>query len=533
MIICSFKQLLRIGIISTALSSTAYAAVDNEAPTKPGDLTANPTSESTIALNWLASTDNRRVRQYKIYVNGVTIDTTGNLNYEITGLQAETLYEIDVSATDGRNESFLASTSTSTLAGSSSPEPDQPSSTGNGKGKGKNKPKIEEPPTEEPPTEEPPIEEPPTEEPPTEEPPTEEPPTEEPPTEEPPTTTGVPAGWKVVFNDEFDGYGDVDVDSENKLWRFEGMDDGLHRAGNSGMDEFGNTDVPSWQSPKGKRWSAWYNHYQKDNAYRSDGNLVMQGLSSGEADPTRPNDYYDNGILTQYGSSKLYTAWLDTWARKWDESQKKHITDPASPGKSFKYGYFETRVNFSQMITPGFRLSMWLMPASSDADGQNLVVSNAYDEDGNNGVEIDIFEYEWINTAYENHIQLSLHGGSAGSSATSFDASTIGLELHQGYHTIGFLWQADKLVWTIDGIVAKTVTDPDLIPDVYSYFIISREMNSGVKRSGHDNVEANDALEVLPYRPRDPGLFAQNIWEFRDRIATDRALVDYVRIWQP
>ena len=95
------------------------------------------------------------------------------------------------------------------------------------------------------------------------------------------------------------------------------------------------------------------------------------------------------------------------------------------------------------------------------------------------------------------------------------------------------MWQEDKIVWSLDGQVVKTVLNESLIPDVYSYLILSREMNSGVKTQGIDIIEDGDVLEQLPYRPRDPGLYAQNVWEFRDRLATDQALVDYVRVWQP
>jgi hypothetical protein len=58
-------------------------------------------------------------------------------------------------------------------------------------------------------------------------------------------------------------------------------------------------------------------------------------------------------------------------------------------------------------------------------------------------------------------------------------------------------------------------------------------MNSGVKNPDLDNIEPTDMLEEWPYIPRDAGLYAKNIWEYRDRIITDRAVVDYIRVWQP
>ncbi len=510
--------LARIVLFTTLTLSTVTASLANEPPTKPPNLTGIAVSDTVVELTWGASTDDKRVKNYRIYVDGARIATTRSQKYSVGNLVSNTLYEFGVEANDGAAVSFLANVSVTTLTSPTEEEaPTEPAPIVC-KGQNKKLPECKEPPVEEPPAEEPPAEE---------------PPAEEPPAEEPPISSGVPAGWKIVFEDNFDGFGDIDTSSDNKLWRFETMDDPLHRAGNTGMDEFGSTEVESWRSPLGKRWSGWYNGYNKDNAYRSDGMLVMQGLATNEIDPTRPIDYFDNGVLTQYGSGKLYTAWLDTWSRKYDLELNKQIVDPDSPNKTFKYGYFESRVNFSEMVTPGFRLSMWLMPATSDAEGQNLVENKAYDSSGDNGVEVDIFEYEWIGDNQENRIQMSIHGGAAGGSSTNFDTSALNIALHEGWHTIGLLWLADRLVWSIDGTVVHVVTDTSLIPDVYSYMILSREMNSGVKAQGIDAIETGDALEELPYRPRDPGLYAQNIWEFRDRIAIDRALVDYIRVWQP
>jgi len=318
--------------------------------------------------------------------------------------------------------------------------------------------------------------------------------------------SGVPAGWNLVFDENFDGTGDLDVTSEDRNWRFETMSDGLHRAGNSGINERGDV-VQHWASPRGKRWSAWYNGFHDANAYREDGNLIMGGVVTNEPDPTRPIDYFDRGVLTQYGSGKLYTSWIDTFARKWVGPGGRHIVDPASPGKAWRYGYFEVRVNFSEMITPGFRLSTWLMPASRDAASENLVIDRAYDADGNNGVEIDLFEYENASARAGGLINLALQGGAAGHDAMIYDAAAAGVNLREGYHNIGILWPQDSLAWYLNGVEIKVITDPDLIPDVYSYLIISREMNSGVKNPNIEPTESSDVLQALPFRPRDPGLF--------------------------
>lgn len=502
-------------------STTAWA--DSEPPTAPSNFTAVAISSSEIQLSWDPSTDNRRVSHYVLHRDGSSIATTKKTSLNDRGLQAETEYLYEIVASDGRNLSAVASFTLSTLEAGATDDTD--AETGKpGKGNGKKKPGDEDP--ADPDTGDP--TDPGTGDP--TDPDTGDP--TDPGGDNPPPSAGVPDGWQLVFNDDFDGSGDLDVTSTGRNWRFETMDDGLHRAGNTGQDANGNATV-DWDSVRGKRWSAWYDRYNDANTYRDNGVLVMGGTNSGETDPTRPIDYVDDGVPTAYGSSKLYTSWIDTFSRKWVGPGNEHAVDPASPAKSFKYGYFEARVSFAQMMTPGFRFSIWLMPASIDAEGQNLVVSNAYDSDGNNGVEIDLFEYEWISTDYESRIHLALLGGAAGSSTLTYDASQLGIDLHDGYHTLGLLWTAEKLVWSINGVAIKEITNIDLIPDVYSYLIMSREMNSGVKRPGIDNVDSTDMVEEWPYIPRDPGLYAKNVWEFRDRIALDQALVDYVRIWQP
>lgn len=486
----------------------------NTPPSAPSNLTATVLSPTSVELNWDASIDDKEVKRYRIFHDQTKVGKTRDTNLTLEKLDENTLYQFYVEASDEADaRSELASIIVNTSGINNAAAPVEQDETGassendlctdNVEDK-RNNTCIEVRTT-------PDI------------------------TDAADTITlnGPPENWQIVFEDHFDGSGDIDTQSAAKKWRFETMQGSLHRAGNSGMDELGNTDVPDWRSPRGKRWSAWYDKYNEDNAYRTNGMLALQGLMSDEPDPTRPNDYMQNGELVSFGDSKLYTTWLDTWARVYDQDTNSHISDPDSPKRIFKYGYFETRINFSEMITPGFRVSMWLMPAAQDAEGTILVESLAYDDNGDNGVEIDIFEYEWISPENENRIQLSLLGGAAGKSGTNVDVSKYNIALHEGFHTIGLLWEADKLVWSIDGQVVKTVTDSALIPDVYSYLILSREMNSGVKSALTDSPSTDSVLESFPHRPRDPGLYAKNVWLYRDRLALDRALIDYVRIWQP
>lgn len=472
-------------------------------PGAPTNLIAIPVSDNEIRLSWESSDDQENL-SYDISRDDTLIATSVESTYTDTGLRRNTLYTYKIVASNGVNFSKPATYRLATLDQGDSIAPTaKPPVPEAGDGISPNPTRPGTNPSDD-------------------------------------EGGGVvsspvsPPGYtRLVFNDDFDGSGALDVTSASRNWRFETMDDGLHRAGNTGIDANGNL-ISEFNSVRGKRWSAWYDDMNNVNTYRSNGVLVMQGTDSGQLDSTRPVDYLDNGARTTYGASKLYTSWIDTFSRVFDVNLGAHVKDPNSPGKSFRYGYVEASVSFEQMNTPGFRLSLWLLPASSDAEGTQLLMSQAYDADGNNGVEIDIFEYEWINTDNANRIQTALIGGAAGSQNVSIDVSTLPapVNLSQGFHTVSLLWEEDILEWKINDQTIQTVTDVDLIPDIYSYVIISREMNSGVKRPGVDSTISSDMLELQPFVPRDPGLFANNIWEYKERLVTDKALVDYIRVWQ-
>lgn len=119
--------------ITTKSVSAAGAVVgvsfvpDGQAPTTPGSLTATPTSASSIALAWSASTDNVGVTGYRIVRNGTTLTTTTGTSFTDTGLQAATLYSYQVIARDAAgNESSPASASATTSTADTTP-PSAPS----------------------------------------------------------------------------------------------------------------------------------------------------------------------------------------------------------------------------------------------------------------------------------------------------------------------------------------------------------------------------------------------------------------------
>lgn len=73
---------------------------DTEAPTVPKNVSGNATSSSAISVSWSASSDNIAVRGYNIYVNGTKNGSSTTTSYNITGLAANTSYNIQVDAYD-------------------------------------------------------------------------------------------------------------------------------------------------------------------------------------------------------------------------------------------------------------------------------------------------------------------------------------------------------------------------------------------------------------------------------------------------
>jgi len=87
------------------------AAGDSTAPSAPTGLTTTGTTTSSIGLSWNASSDSGTgVSEYTVYVNGSANQTVSGTSATVSGLSADTSYDLQVSATDGAgNESALSS----------------------------------------------------------------------------------------------------------------------------------------------------------------------------------------------------------------------------------------------------------------------------------------------------------------------------------------------------------------------------------------------------------------------------------------
>jgi chitodextrinase len=94
---------------SEAVSATTLTENPDNPPSVPDNLTAEGVSTTQINLSWDASTDDQAVAGYKIFRDGIEIDTSTETNYADFGLTPATLYSYRVSAFDtAGNESDLS-----------------------------------------------------------------------------------------------------------------------------------------------------------------------------------------------------------------------------------------------------------------------------------------------------------------------------------------------------------------------------------------------------------------------------------------
>lgn len=112
-------QKLKIAVTSSGfnLDKMVFAFLDSDttAPTVPGSLTTESTTES-IDISWSAATDDTAVDYYEVQLDDGVINVTNNLHYQFTGLNASTTYSVAVRAVDtSGNRSDFSSQAVTTL----------------------------------------------------------------------------------------------------------------------------------------------------------------------------------------------------------------------------------------------------------------------------------------------------------------------------------------------------------------------------------------------------------------------------------
>ncbi len=93
---------------------------DDEAPSIPQNLLVTGISDTSISIQWDASTDNVGVDSYQIFINGNLAGSTSNTYYTLTGLQPSTSYSICVKAQDSAGNLSACSQSISVTTKASS-----------------------------------------------------------------------------------------------------------------------------------------------------------------------------------------------------------------------------------------------------------------------------------------------------------------------------------------------------------------------------------------------------------------------------
>ncbi len=89
----------------------SYTIADTTAPTVPSGLTAGAKTVTSLAFSWTASTDNVGVTAYKVFRNGVLINSNVTAtNFTSTSLTPNTSYSFTVAAVDAAGNTSAQST---------------------------------------------------------------------------------------------------------------------------------------------------------------------------------------------------------------------------------------------------------------------------------------------------------------------------------------------------------------------------------------------------------------------------------------
>lgn len=157
----------------------------------------------------------------------------------------------------------------------------------------------------------------------------------------------------------------------------------------------------------------------------------------------------------------------------------------------FTFGAFECRMHIP--VPNGHLAAAWLQSAVGLPEEDNVTART--------GAEIDVIESNSIGDEYA----ITLHWGGYGKYHKQSSLSVKSPRLHSTwYHTFGVLWNREKLVFTYDGKIVRTITDPDLISQVREFPILSNEIIT----------------------------FAQGDIRKAPLDASSTVYIDYVRIWE-
>ncbi|WP_428949928.1 glycoside hydrolase family 16 protein [Streptomyces sp. cg35] len=132
-----------------------------------------------------------------------------------------------------------------------------------------------------------------------------------------------------------------------------------------------------------------------------------------------------------------------------------------------KYAWHGGAIEFKVHVPPtnGHLAAVWLQhPTHGSTPGTAA-----------DGAEIDIAETAYQSDTYSTNIHYDGYGADHKASPGVLDAAA----LHSTYwHTFGLSWTGDYLKFLYDGQVVRTVTDPQQIPLVDEFIVISHEISA-------------------------------------------------------
>ncbi|MBE3510127.1 glycoside hydrolase family 16 protein [Enterobacter cloacae complex sp. I2] len=163
-----------------------------------------------------------------------------------------------------------------------------------------------------------------------------------------------------------------------------------------------------------------------------------------------------------------------------------------SQGKfDFVYGAFECRMHIP--YTDGHLAAAWLQASGGLPEYDGVTARE--------GAEIDIIE----SFSNDDQYAVTIHWGGYGNyhQQSSINVTVPGLR-DSWYHTFGVSWTPEKMIFTYDGEIVRTITDPDLITQVKEFPILSNEI-IGFAQGNINNAPLDDTCTVY---------------------------IDYVRVWQ-
>ncbi len=110
------------GNVSAASAATSFQTLepaDTTAPSTPGKPTISGITAAGAVATWAASTDNKAVTGYDVYLNGAKVATVTGTTYTLSGLTQLTTYSVTIRAKDaaGNISPESAATSFTTLEG--------------------------------------------------------------------------------------------------------------------------------------------------------------------------------------------------------------------------------------------------------------------------------------------------------------------------------------------------------------------------------------------------------------------------------